>query len=148
MGLIDDVGSGPVALDTSAFIYYIEDHPSYADVVAPLFALAQQGRVQVVTSALTLLEVLVVPFRSDNDSLAATYEAVLTRGRGLELVPIDVTQLRAAAMLRAHTRLRTPDALQLSAAITRSATAFVTNDREFPSIDGLRLLQLASYVDA
>jgi hypothetical protein len=31
------LGGGPVALDTSVFIYYIEDHPRYASVLDELF---------------------------------------------------------------------------------------------------------------
>jgi hypothetical protein len=31
MGLIDDVGEGPVALDTSIFIYFVERNPAYVD---------------------------------------------------------------------------------------------------------------------
>lgn len=32
MGLIEDVGGGPVALDTAPFIYFIEEHPRYLPV--------------------------------------------------------------------------------------------------------------------
>ena len=38
MGLIDELGAGPVALDTSVFIYFIEEHPQYLPVVEPVFA--------------------------------------------------------------------------------------------------------------
>lgn len=95
------------------------------------------------TSALTLLEVLVVPYRSGQADLAARYEALLTRSRGIRLVGIDHHQLRGAAQLRALHRLRTPDALQLAAALARRCATFVTNDRRLPDIRGLRVVQLA-----
>jgi len=44
-----------------------------------LFAEADAGRRRLVTSAVTLLEVLVVPYRADNRALAARHEALLTR---------------------------------------------------------------------
>lgn len=44
MGLIDNVGNGPVALDTAAFIYFIEAHPLYLPALLPLFAAADARR--------------------------------------------------------------------------------------------------------
>lgn len=145
MGLTAALGSGPVALDTVAFIYFIEEHERFVPVVAPLFVDAARGRRRLVTSALTLLEVLVVPYRAGDVALAERYEALLTRSRGLMLVGIERGQLRAAAQLRAAYGVRTPDALQLAAALARRCSAFVTNDRRLPAIPGLRVVQLSDY---
>lgn len=143
MGLIDEVGPGPVGLDASIFIYFVERNPEYVDRVRPLFRAATDGAFEIVTSALTLLEVLVVPYRAGNLQLVERYEMLLTRSKGLRLVDIDRAQLRLAAGLRAHHGVRTPDALQLAAAMGEACTAFVTNDRRLPSISGLRVIGLA-----
>jgi len=58
VGLIDDLGSGPVALDTPPFIYFIEEHPRYLPIVQPVFAAMTAGTLAGVTSGLTLLETL------------------------------------------------------------------------------------------
>lgn len=146
MGLRAAVGRGPVALDTAAFIYFIEEHPQYAPLVARLFSDADRGVRLIVTSALTLLEVLVVPYRAGDLPLAERYEAILSRSSGVRLVDLDRIQLRAAAQLRAAYQVRTPDALQLAAALTQRCSAFVTNDRAMPAVPGLRILQLSDYV--
>lgn len=146
MGLIDDVGQGPVGVDTAAFIYFIEAHPTYLPPLRPLFAAADREALTIVTSAVTLLEVLVVPYRAGNQPLAERYEALLTRGRGVVLRDIDRPLLRAAAQLRAVAGVRTPDALQLSAALAEGCTTFVTNDRRLPALPGLRILQLDDYI--
>ncbi len=145
MELAEVVGAGPVALDTVAFIYFIEDHPRFVPLLEPLFVEADRGRRTLVTSALTLLEVLVVPYRVGDLPLAARYEALLTRSRGVRLVDLQRTQLRVAAHLRALHRVRTPDALQLAAALSERCTAFVTNDRALPAIEGLRVIQLEDW---
>lgn len=142
MGLIDVLGPGLVALDTAVFIYLIEEHPAYLPIVEPLFVEVAAGKREIVTSAVTLLEVLVVPFRTGEEALAGRYEALLTRSRGLRLVEIDRGQLRAAAQLRARHDLRTPDALQLAAALSARCSAFVTNDRRLPALPGLPIVQL------
>ena len=145
MGLIDAIGAGPVALDTSVFIYFIEAHPSYLPLIKPIFVKVDQGDLQAATSALTLLEVLVVPYRDGNLPLAERYEQLLTRGQGLRMVPLDNAHLRAAAQLRAVHGVRTPDAIQLAAALSARCTTFVTNDRSIRGVAELRILQLEEH---
>ena len=145
MGLIADLPGGSVGMDTMTFIYLIEEHPTFLPVVAPLFRQADRGAGRLVTSGLTLLEVLVAPYKAGNLRLAERYEALLTRSRGIELVALTNRQLRAAAQLRAATGVKTPDALQLAAAIGAGCRAFVTNDRRLPSVPGLPVFQLSSY---
>jgi predicted nucleic acid-binding protein len=72
-------------------------------------------------------------------------EALLTRSRGVLVREIDRAQLRAAAQLRAVASVRTPDALQIAAALAEGCSVFVTNDRRLPSIPGLRILRLDGY---
>ncbi len=147
MGLIADLGRGPVAIDTAIFIYFIEEHPQFLPVLMPLFEQADRGERELVASALTLLEVLVVPYRAGDVQLAERYELLLTRSRGIRMVDITRGQLRAAAQLRAATGVKTPDALQLVCAMGTGCKTFLTNDRQLPSIAGLRILQLSSYRD-
>ena len=141
-----DLGDGAVGVDTAIFIYFIEEQRQYLPLIDPLFKAADEGRREIITSALTLLEVLVVPYRSGNRLLAGRYEALLTRSRGVRIADLTREQLRGAAQLRAVTGVKTPDAMQLAAALTAGCTAFLTNDRRLPVIPGLRILQLASYV--
>ncbi len=145
MALIDDIGQGPVGVDTAIFIYYIEEDSRYISIIEPIFEAADAGRIEIVTSALTLLEVLVVPYRAGNVALAERYEAVLSRGRGIRMVDLGRDQLRRAAQLRAATGVATPDALQLAAALAAKCSTFVTNDRRLPSGPDLKILQLSSY---
>ena len=146
MGLMADLGPGSVALDTAVFIYFIEEDPRFLPLIDPLFREADQGTRELVTSVLTLLEVLVVPYRAGNRLLADRYEALLTRSRGIRLVDLTRDQLRAAAQLRATTVIKTPDALQLVAAIGAHCQTFLTNDRRLPTVPGLQVRQLSSYV--
>lgn len=130
-------------MDTAPFIYFMERHPTHAPVVRTLFAAADRRAVELVTSEVTLLEVLVAPYRAGALALAERYEALLTRGRGVRMVPLARPLLRAAAQLRARYGIRTPDALQLAAALGAGCTSFVTNDRRLPDLPGLRVIQLA-----
>lgn len=144
MGLIAHLGRGPVGIDTAAFIYWMEDHPQHASALAPLFEAMDAGKLRCVTSELTVLEVTVLPLRAGDGPLAERYESLLTTSRGLTLIPIDREQLYLAARLRArYVGLRTPDAIQVAAALSAGATAFVTNDRRLPHVAGLEVVQLS-----
>jgi predicted nucleic acid-binding protein len=94
---------------------------------------------------LTLLEVLVVPYRVGNIELAQRYEAVLTRSRGVRMVDLTRGHMRLAAQLRAATSTATPDALQLATTLATGCSDFVTNDRRLPALPGLRVVQLDAY---
>lgn len=145
MGLMADLGRGPLGVDTAIFIYFIEEHPKFLPLIEPLFRAVDEGRLEMITSSLTLLEVLVVPYRTGDHLLATRYESILVRSRGVHIADISRNHLRAGAQLRATTGVKTPDSLQLVAALAGGCTAFLTNDRALPNIPGMRLLQLASY---
>lgn len=145
MGLIADLGRGPVGLDTPVFVYFIEEHPRFLPVVAPVFSAVSSARLPAITSGVTLLETLVIPYRSGNSPLAARYEALLTRSRGIRFIDLNRPLLRSAAQLRALFSVRTPDALQLAAALSGRCRVYLTNDRSLPRIPGLKILQVSDY---
>jgi len=146
LGLLNDLGEGPVALDTSIFIYFIEEHPKYLPLVDPVFGAVAAGELDIVTSSLTLLETLVVPFRFGNAVLIDRYEVLLTNSRGVRLIGLDDDFLRAAAHVRAATRARTPDAIQAAAALAGGCRVLLANDKRFPRLPGLRVLHLDDYL--
>ena len=146
MGLLSDLGHGPIGLDSSIFIYFIEEHPRFLPVVEPVFSSVAAHDLAAVTSSVTLLEVLVHPLRANQPALAAEYEQILTRSSGITLIPLDLALLRRAAHLRASRGLKTPDALQLAAALQSSCSVFLTNDERIPQLPGLRVLQAQDYL--
>jgi len=146
VGLIDDIGAGPVGLDTAIFIYLIEEHPRFLPLVEPVFTAVDRGRWPGITSGVTLLEVLVVPYLAGDVALAERYETLLTRSRGIHMVDIDRALLRAGAQIRALTGMRAPDALQVAATLRARSSAYLTNDRRLPQVPGLRVLQLRDYL--
>ncbi len=145
MALIDDLGPGPIGIDTAIFIYFIEENPRFLAAVAPVFAAADAGKLELVVSGLTLLEVLVVPYRVGNLALAQRYETMLTRSRGVRMVDLTTIHFRLAAQLRAGSNAATPDAIQLALSLSAGCTAYLTNDRRLPVVPGLKVIQLGPY---
>jgi predicted nucleic acid-binding protein len=109
VGLIDDLKPGPVALDTQIFIYFIEEEDRFLPLVKPLFEAIDGGELVGVTSGLSLMEVLVVPYRSGNSALADRYESLLTNSRGLRFIEVDrrlLSRLRPSFEQRSNSSLR------------------------------------------
>jgi predicted nucleic acid-binding protein len=117
-----------VCLDTAPLIYFIEEHPRYLPAMRNFFESLDRGEFRVVTSTLTLLEVLVQPLRQGRMDLAELYRAILLSAAGVEVVSITAEIADRAAVLRAQTNLSVPDAIQLAVAQSHGAT-FFTNDR-------------------
>ncbi len=59
---------------------------------------------------------------------------------------LTVPLLRTAAELRAESGIKTPDALQVAAALHGRCSLFVTNDRRLPQTPGLAVRQLSDYL--
>jgi predicted nucleic acid-binding protein len=118
-----------IGLDTNIFIYFLEDHPRYGGWCASLFELIEQGQQSAVTSTVTLLELLVQPYRQQKDELAHKIYALTSTYPKLEWIPLTMPLADRAAELRARYRLSTPDAIQLATAITHKAVRFYGNDR-------------------
>ncbi len=146
MGLIEDVRPGPLALDTQVFIYFIEEERRFLPLLKPLFEAIDHGDLVGVTSGLSLMEVLVVPYRSGNSALADRYEALLTNSRGLRFIEVDRRLLKAAAQVRARFKIRPPDAIKMAAALLGNCNSFLTNDRRIPAVPGLKILQVKNYL--
>jgi predicted nucleic acid-binding protein len=124
-----------ISLDTNVFIYFLEDHPRYGSWCRSLFGLIERGHNPAVTSTVTLLELLVQPYRDRQEELAQKIFALTSTYPKLEWVPLTMNLADRAAELRARYRLSTPDAIQLATAIGHKATRFYGNDR------GLRRVQ-------
>lgn len=147
MGIIDDIGAGPVCLDTCIFIYFIEEDPKFLNIVLPIFKAIDQGLFVAVTSGITLIETLVVPFRKADDKLANQYERILTESPGMKMYDLDRELLRQGAYLRANFGIKTPDALQIAAAKQGGCSVFITNDRRLPEkIERINIFQLSDYL--
>ena len=123
-----------IALDTSVFIYYMEANPSYVDLAGEVFAWLERPPNTAVTSTITMTELLVQPYRASNERLVNQYFGLLSLFPNLEWVAPDLSIADTAARIRAHHRLRTPDALQVATAIRRGASAMLTNDPDIARV--------------
>ena len=144
MGVIVVPAAGAVYADTSAVIYAVERIEPYYSAGLPLWDALSAGTQSVVTSELTVLEVLVKPLRDGDAELAQLYRQLLLTTVNLSCLPIDLSVLERAAAIRARDRLRTPDAVHAATALAAGCALFVTNDAGFSRVAGLPVAHLAA----
>lgn len=148
MSLRDEIPSGAlIAIDTSPFIYYIEETIELEAVVQDLFEeCVDTGRNPSITTVITLAEALVGVHTSGRGYLVPLYRDILRGSENLTLLNLSAEMAERAAELRARYRLRLPDALQLAAALAFGATYFITNDKDLKRVTELRVIVLSEVV--
>ncbi len=144
MGALTLPSSGPVYLDTSGFIYSVERIEPYRTLLEPVWMQAQAGQFAIVSSDLVVLETLVKPLR-ENDAVVETLFKSLFDASEVDLIPVTRALWEEAAILRAETGLKTPDALHAATAIHAGCTLFVTNDIDFRRVEGLPVVILDDF---
>jgi predicted nucleic acid-binding protein len=144
MGLVDILIGKTVFIDTSPFIYFIEGQSQYKFDLQKVFKANDQGRIKMMTSVITLLEVLVLPLKLNRSDLADEYEKILTASPHMEILQIEIETVKIAAQIRATYQLKTPDAIQIATAIQCNADIFLTNDKDLKRVTELEVITLQS----
>ena len=114
----------------------------FLPIVDPLFSATANGRLTLLTSMITLIEVLSHPMRHGHDALADQYRDILLASPGLRVEPVSAAVAEQAARLRATHGLRTPDAVQAATALCAGARVFVTNDARLSVLSELQVIVL------
>lgn len=119
-----------IYLDTNVFIDTFEGRGAVAEALVGLFLAESPGpRQPLVTSELTLSELIVKPLELGRTELVHIYDNWTITNEQIEVVPVVRTVLRTAAELRAGDgRLKLPDAIHLATAVAVGCTHFLSRD--------------------
>ena len=127
--------------DTNLFVYLIEDRGERAEQVAALRRRMIEREDRLLTSALTLGEVLVKPMETGDTDLMRRYEQMIELSA--KVVPFDLRAAPKFAEIRRDRSIRAPDAIQLACASAASTDLFITNDERLSkkNIRGIHFIQ-------
>ncbi len=125
-----------------------EEHPRYIALVDKVFDRVDKGLIKAVTSAVTLAECLVIPYRASDVNLQQAFLDTLTRSRYTSFVVIDQQAGERAAQLRARYNVRLADALQFAVALNSGCDAFLTNDHDLKRVKELRVAVLKEFLES
>lgn len=147
---LDQLLSSVTALgfDTAPFIYFVERHPTYVDLMREIIRHIDAATIAGYSSVVTLTEVLTQPKRIGNKTVQNEYRDLLLYSRNFELIPIDASIAERAADIGAQYNLRTPDALQIATALIAGCEAFLTNDLALKRVAEMQIIVLEELVSA
>jgi predicted nucleic acid-binding protein len=121
------MGVSRIFWDTNLFIYLLEGSGEHSQRTQEVLVRMSARKDVLITSALTLGEILVKPLETGDGAAAARYEHFLN-SPGVEVVSFDREAARVYASLRLDRTIRPPDAIQLSCAAAARCNLFITND--------------------
>src|SRR6266852_5825879 len=126
--------------DTNLFIYLFEGLGEPSRRVRALREKMLQRGDQLLTSTLTLGEILVKPLEKREMELSSRYQEALKSSS--VLIPLDVKAAVIYASLRADRSLRAADAIQLACAANARVDMFITNDGRLhgKQVDGIQFI--------
>ena len=136
-----------VFLDSNIFIYLIEDRGALGEQAGQLLERLSMRRDEVLTSVLTLGEVLTKPLQKNRADLVDMYERALS-SPGMETVAFDRSAARIYARIRLDRTIKAPDAIQLAVAATSRCDLFVTNDQRLSRkiVPGIQFIAAMEHV--
>jgi len=126
--------------DTNIFIYFFEHRGAEGESARTLRTRMLRRGDQLITSAMTVGEILVKPRQRQDLELCRQYEQAITATA--LVLPFDLAAARRFSELRINRTLRAPDAIQLSCAATVDTDLFITNDNRLSDlkIDGVQFI--------
>lgn len=127
-----------VAHERNLFIYLYEEQGEDADRVVKLRSSMVKRGDDLLTSTLTIGEILVKPARLGRVDVVRQYDQRIAQAA--TVVPFDLDAARAYASVRTDAPIKGPDAIQLACAAAARTNLFITNDerlsgRTVPGID-------------
>lgn len=129
--------NSPLFLDTPCFIYLVENHPKFALLLKSVFSDLGKGEIRVITSVVTVAEVLVKPLELKRDNLVQKYHELFTQVPALQVVSPTYSTAREAAFIRSLHRFTLTDSFQLALAKEHGCKTFLTNDDRLKAYRGL-----------
>lgn len=127
--------------DTNLFVYLLEDKGELTERVVALRERMVERRDDLLTSTLTLGEILVKPVEAEDDNLVRRYEQAITTAA--TVLPFDRNAAVAFARIRHDRSITPPDAIQLACASVAGVDMFITNDHRLSRkvVPGIHFIQ-------
>ena len=142
--MIQDLIGKTIFIDTAPLIYFIEGHTEFQPTLRQLFTAVDSEECSLISSTITVLEVLVKPLRENRIDLVDIYTGILMNSKGIEIYDLTIAVAKQAAGLRAKYNLRTPDSIQVATALVFGAEIFLTNDIRLQSVSEVDILPLTT----
>jgi predicted nucleic acid-binding protein len=137
--------AGIVYVDAGVLALHLVGDPRYLSLTRAILSGLRDREFTAFTSAITIYQLLVEPYRSGHAATAERVEVLVAALRGLEIVPVSATIARQAAQVKAQIGGGLPRAIQIATALAGDSEVYVTRRSTLRRIAGLGVAQLDAY---
>lgn len=134
-------------LDTSCFIYLLENNKNYADLMNVVFDYISLEKLKAASSIISISEVLVKPFKENKQSIVNEYVDFFLKLPSFTIIYPDIKEAIKAAEIRAKFNFELVDSYQLALAQLSGCKTFLTNDKNLKKYKEIKVLILEDFVN-
>lgn len=127
--------------DSMLFIYWLDDNPHFAKRVASIYTRMNEREDELITSAVTVGEVLAGVYRKGQTSRADEVRNALL-SLLMEVIPFTSETADHYAKIRGGMKIASPDAIHLACAASAKTDLFLSNDKNLvgKAIPGIQFI--------
>lgn len=131
-----------VYIDTNIFVYFLEKHDHYFDLVLPFFQLFNQGVSLAYTGDAAVAETLYKPYQVDDLLRVNEFKAFFGDDEFITVLPHTTKVFELAAEIAPKQKMKMIDALHYATAMMAGCQFLLTNDTGFTSNARMEVIQL------
>ena len=146
MGLIKHLHGKRVYFDTNIIIYLIEGLSEYQSIINEIQDLLSSSDCEAVTSALTICEALIMPFKMDSSEGISLYRSFLEESGVFDLMETSRDTFVQSAFVAGTTSMKTPDAIHVATALESKCDIFLTNDKKIKTPKNLEKILISEFI--
>jgi len=137
-----------VSVDSSFFIYHLENIKPYNELTSITIERISSGELFCNISTLVISELFVRPFKEKNFKNINLFEEFIRTFPNSKTCDLDFDIAKLSAKIRAQSSLKNPDAILLATAIINGSDIFITNDLNLKkfSDNKLQILAMEDYI--
>ena len=138
-----------VLLDTSVFIYYLEEVEPYCPLAEDIFNDIADENIRGYLSTISITEFVTKPLADGNVTDVERFKQFI-RALSIQVLAVTYEIAERAGKLRSqYPSVRIPDALIVATALENSCDVFVTNDKNLKKLEdcGVTVIVLEDFVE-
>lgn len=141
------IGSKKYFIDTAPYIYYLDKNKLLYDKAKAFFKETYEADAELVTSAVTVEEYLVYPYKNDDkEAIDRFFEFIGDTETSVIHINEDIAA-RAARIRAKYTSFKAMDSLQLAVAVEEGCDVFLTNDKRLKKFEGVEVITVEELAD-
>ncbi len=128
-----------IYLDTNLYIAFFEGESGISQKVEDLLVTSKDNRLRIISSPLTITELLIIPLKDENLHLIEVYKSLKSHINNIDFIDFSFDISITAANLRSKYNLSIPDCIHLATAIAEKVDVFYTADKEIKKVKEIKV---------